>query len=54
MWLEGIPVADRAILQLAPALRDAELIDTAERLERASDREPGSSATGRSKTETET
>jgi hypothetical protein len=35
MWLAGIPVADRAVLQLAASLREAELVDTAERLERA-------------------
>ena len=39
MWLAGIPVADRAVLQLAAGLREAELVDTAERLERAYDRE---------------
>ena len=39
MWLAGIPVADRAVLQLAASLREAELIDTAERLEHAYDRE---------------
>jgi hypothetical protein len=39
MWLAGIPVADKAVLQLAASLRDAELIATAERLERAYDRE---------------
>ena len=39
MWLAGIPVADRAVLQLAASLREAELVDTAERLERAYDRE---------------
>ena len=39
MWLAGIPVDDRAILRLAASLREAELIDTAERLERAYDRE---------------
>ncbi len=35
----GIPVADKAVLRLAASLREAELIDTAERLERAYDRE---------------
>ena len=35
----GIPVADRAVLHLAASLREAELIFTAERLERAYDRE---------------
>ena len=39
MWLAGIPVADRAVLRLAASLRQAELVDTAERLERAYDRE---------------
>ena len=39
MWLAGIPVADRAVLQLAASLREAELVDTAERLERTYDRE---------------
>ena len=39
MWLAGIPVADRAVLHLAASLREAELVDTAERLERAYDRE---------------
>ena len=39
MWLAGIPVADKAVLQLAASLREAELVDTAERLERAYDRE---------------
>ena len=39
MWLAGIPVADKAVLQLAGSLREAELVDTAERLERAYDRE---------------
>ena len=39
MWLAGIPVADKAVLQLAVSLREAELIFTAERLERAYDRE---------------
>ena len=39
MWLAGIPVADRAVLQLAASLREAELVDTAERLEPAYDRE---------------
>ena len=37
MWLAGIPVADRAVLQPAGSLREAELVD--ERLERAYDRE---------------
>ena len=39
MWLAGIPVADSAVLQLAASLREAELTVTAERLERAYDRE---------------
>ena len=39
MWLAGIPVADKAVLDLAASLREAELVDTAERLERAYDRE---------------
>ena len=39
MWLACIPVADKAVLQLAASLREAELVDTAERLERAYDRE---------------
>ena len=39
MWLAGIPVADRAVLQLAVSLREAELIFAAERLERAYDLE---------------
>ena len=39
MWLAGIPVADSAILQPGASLREAELIHTAERLERAYDRE---------------
>ena len=39
MWLAGIPVADKTVLQLAASLREAELVDTAERLERAYDRE---------------
>ena len=39
MWLAGIPVADKAVLHLAASLREAELIFTAERLERAYDRE---------------
>ena len=34
------PVADKAVLQLAGSLREAELLDTAEILERAYDREP--------------
>ena len=33
------PVADKAVLQLAASLREAELVDTAEQLERAYDRE---------------
>ena len=32
-------MADRAVLWLAASLREAELVDTAERLERACDRE---------------
>ena len=43
MWLAGIPVADKAVLHLAASLRDAELIHTAERLERAYAAKPGSS-----------
>jgi hypothetical protein len=39
MWLAGIPVADKTVLWLAASLREAELVDTAERLERADDRE---------------
>ena len=39
MWLAGIPVADRAVLQLAVSLREAELIFAAERLKRAYDLE---------------
>ena len=39
MWLAGIPVADSAVLPLAASLREAELIATAELLERAYDRE---------------
>ena len=39
MWLAGIPIADQAVLQLATTLHDAELLDTAELLERAYDRE---------------
>ena len=34
-----IPVADKAVLHLAASLREAELVDTAERLEQACDRE---------------
>ena len=30
MWLAGFPVADKAVLQLAASLREAELVDTAE------------------------
>ena len=36
---QGSTIANRAVLQLAASLRQAELVDTAERLERASDRE---------------
>ena len=39
MWLAGIPVADPAVLRIAASLREAELVDTAEILERAYDRE---------------
>ena len=39
MWLARIPVSDRAVLQLAGSLRETELVDTAERLERAYDHE---------------
>ena len=33
MWLAGIPVAEKTVLQLAASLREAELVDTAEQLE---------------------
>ena len=39
MWLAGIPVDHRAVLHLAASLREPELVDTTERLERAYDRE---------------
>ena len=39
MWLAGIPVADKIVLRLAADLREAELVDTAEILERAYDHE---------------
>ena len=39
MRLAGIPVADKAVLQLAARLREAELVDTAEILEGPLDRE---------------
>ena len=39
VYLAGIPVLDRLVLELARRLRDAELVDTAERLEGAYDRE---------------
>jgi hypothetical protein len=39
MWLAGIPIAEEAVLRLAASLREAELIDTADRLEQAYDRE---------------
>ena len=39
MWLAGIPVADKTVLWLAASLREAELVDTAERLEYAYDHE---------------
>jgi hypothetical protein len=39
MWLAGIPVADKVVLRLAASLREAELVDTAELLEGAYDRE---------------
>jgi hypothetical protein len=39
MFLAGIPVPDRLVLELARRLRDAALRDTAERLEGAYDRE---------------
>ena len=39
MWLAGLPVADRAVLELTRRLRENELDATAERLERAYDRE---------------
>ena len=39
MWLAGLPVAYRAVLELTRRLREIELVATAERLERAHDRE---------------
>ena len=39
VYLAGIPVPDRLVLELARRLRDAELVDTAERLEGAYDRQ---------------
>ena len=39
IYLAGIPIPARLVLELARALRDAELVDTAERLEGAYDRE---------------
>ena len=39
MWLAGIPIADKAVLHLAASLREAELVETAEILEGAYDRE---------------
>ena len=39
MWLAGIPLADKAVLRLAASLRQAGLVDTAELLEGACDRE---------------
>ncbi len=39
IWLAGIPVPDKAVLQLAASLREAELVGTAEVLEGALDRE---------------
>ena len=39
MYLVGIPVPGRLVLELARRLRDAELVETAERLEGAYDRE---------------
>ena len=39
LWLAGSPVAAKAVLRVAASLREAELIDTAETLERAYDRE---------------
>ena len=39
VWLAGIPVADKIVLRLAADLREAELVDTAEILERAYDHE---------------
>lgn len=39
MYLAGIPIPARLVLELARRLRDAELVGTAERLEGASDRE---------------
>ena len=35
VYLAGIPVLDRLVLELARRLREAELVDTAERLEGA-------------------
>ena len=39
MWLAGIPVADKAVLWLAARPVKPSLVDTAERLARAYDRE---------------
>ena len=39
IYLAGIPIPARLVLKLACRLRDAELVDTAERLEGAYDRE---------------
>jgi len=39
IYLAGIPIPARLVLELARAFRDAELVDTAERLEGAYDRE---------------
>ena len=39
IYLAGIPIPARLVLELARRLRDAELVDTAERLEGAYDRE---------------
>jgi hypothetical protein len=38
-YLAGVPVPDRLVLELVRRLRDAEMVDTAERLEGAHDRE---------------
>ena len=39
MWLAGLPVADRAVLELTRRLRKTPSAASAERLERACDRE---------------
>ena len=43
MWLAGIPVDDKTVLQLAASLREAEPVDTAERRARDTTAKPGSS-----------